>query len=59
MNKQLIEKLRFLSRIDKYIASAHRRGNRQAVLSLQILRAVEQRNTNQLKDFVMAEKGTT
>lgn len=55
MGKQLIEKLLFLSRIDKYIDGAHVQGNKQAELSLQILRAVEQKNTNLLQDFLIAE----
>lgn len=59
MGKQLIEKLLFLSRIDQYIDGAYEQGNKQAELSLQILRAVEQKNTNLLQDFLVAEKSTT
>ncbi len=56
MNKQLIKKLLFLTRIDGYIDGAHEQGNKQAETSLQILRAVEQKNTNLLQDFLVAEK---
>jgi len=59
MGKQLTEKLLFLSRIDKYVYDAHKQGNKQAELSLQILRAVEQKNINLLHDFLVAEKNTT
>jgi len=58
MKKQLIKKLLFLTRIDEYIDGAHEKGNRQAEISLQILRAVEQKNINLLKDFLVAEKST-
>ncbi|MHB8603302.1 MAG: hypothetical protein ACYC6W_06520 [Nitrosotalea sp.] len=58
MGKQLVEKLLFLSRIDKYIDGAHKQGNKQAELSLQILRAVEQKNTSMLQDFLIADKST-
>lgn len=59
MGKRLVEKLLFLTRIDGYIDSAHQKGNKQAELSLQILRAVEQKNANMLQDFIVADKGTT
>lgn len=59
MGKQLIEKLLFLSRIDQYIDGAHQQGNKQAELSLQILRAVEQKNTSLLQDFLIAERSAT
>lgn len=59
MGKQLIEKLLFLTRIGEYIDGAHKQGNKQAELSLQIIRAVEQKNTNLLQDFLVAEKSTT
>ncbi|HZS72974.1 MAG TPA: hypothetical protein VFA69_00580 [Candidatus Nitrosotalea sp.] len=59
MGKQLVEKLLFLTRIDGYIDGAHQQGNKQAELSLQILRAVEKKNANMLQDFIMADKGTT
>lgn len=52
---QLTEKLLFLSRIDQYISGAHKQGNKQAKLSLQILRAVEQKNTDLLTNFLVAE----
>ncbi|MDC8451400.1 MAG: hypothetical protein LV477_00670 [Candidatus Nitrosotalea sp.] len=59
MGKQLIEKLLFLTRISEYIDGAHEQGNKQAEISLQILRAVEQKNTNLLQDFLVAEQNTT
>jgi hypothetical protein len=55
MGKQLVEKLLFLSRIDQYIDGAQIKGNKQAELSLQILRAVEQKNTNLLQDFLITD----
>lgn len=58
MGKQLVEKLLFLSRIDNYIDGAHKQGNKQAELSLQILRAVEQKNVNMLQDFLITDKST-
>jgi len=58
MGKQLVEKLLFLSRIDGYIDGAHQQGNKQAELSLQILRAVEKKNTSMLQDFLVADKNT-
>ena len=58
MGKQLVEKLLFLSRIDGYIDGAHQQGNKQAELSLQILRAVEKKNTSMLQDFLVAGKNT-
>jgi hypothetical protein len=58
LGKQLIEKLLFLPRIDKYIDGAHEQGNKQTELSLQILRAMEQKNTNLLQDFLVAEQNT-
>jgi len=45
----------FLSRIDQYIDGAQKKGNKQAELSLQILRAVEKKNTNLLQDFLIAD----
>lgn len=56
MGKQLVEKLLFLSRIDQYVDGAHKQGNKQAELSLKILKAVEQKNANMLQDFLVAEK---
>jgi hypothetical protein len=53
LGKQLITKLLFLSRIDKYIDGAHEQGNKQAEL-----RAMEQKNTNLLQDFLVAEQDT-
>ncbi len=55
IGKQLVEKLLFLSRIDQYIDGAQKKGNKQAELSLQILRAVEKKNTNLLQDFLIAD----
>jgi hypothetical protein len=59
MGKQLVEKLLFLRRIDGYIDGAHQKGNKQAELSLQILRSVEKRNASMLQDFLVADKSTT
>jgi len=59
MGKQLSEKLLFLTRINSYIDGAHQQGNKQAELSLQILRAVEQKNANMIQDFIVADKSTT
>ncbi|CUR51201.1 protein of unknown function [Nitrosotalea devaniterrae] len=56
MGKQLVEKLLFLSRIDQYVDNAHKQGNKQAELSLKILKAIEQKNANMLQDFLVAEK---
>jgi len=58
MGKQLVEKLLFLSRIDQYIDGADKQGNKQAKISLQILRAVEQKNADLLQNFLVAEKST-
>lgn len=58
MGKQLVEKLLFLSRIDQYVDGAHKQGNKQAEISLQILRAVEQKNADLLQNFLVAEKST-
>jgi hypothetical protein len=59
MGKQLVEKLLFLSRIDNYIDGAREQKNTQAELSLKILRAVEQKNTSMLQNFLVAEKSMT
>jgi hypothetical protein len=56
MGKQLMKKLLFLSRIDQYIDDAHKKGNKQAEISLQILRAMEQKNADLLQNFLIAEK---
>jgi hypothetical protein len=56
VGRQLVEKLLFLSRIDQYVNGAHKQGNKQAELSLKILKAVEQKNANVLQDFLVAEK---
>ena len=58
MGKQLVEKLLFLSRIDSYIDGAQKQGNKQAEISLQILRAVEQKNASMIQDFLVADKCT-
>jgi len=58
IGKQLVEKLLFLTRIDNYIDGAHQQGNKQAELSLQILRAVEQKNATMLQDFIVADNST-
>jgi hypothetical protein len=52
---QVIKKLEFLSRIDRYIANARKQGNKQAEMTLHILKAVQQRHTNLMKDFLIAE----
>lgn len=59
MGKQLIKKLLFLTRIDQYIDDAHTQGNKQAELSLQILRAVEQKNTKTLQDFIIEKESVS
>jgi len=59
MGKQLREKLLFLTRIKSYIDGAQQQGHKQAELSLQILRAVEQKNANMLQDFIVADKSST
>lgn len=52
---QVIKKLEFLSHIDRYISNAHNRGNKQAEMTLRILKAVQQRHTDLMKDFLIAE----
>ena len=52
---QVIKKLEFLSHIDRYISNAHNRGNKQAETTLRILKAVQQRHTDLMKDFLIAE----
>lgn len=58
MGRHLVEKLLFLSRIDGYIDGAQKQGNKQAELSLQILGAVEKKNTELLQDFLISCAGT-
>lgn len=52
---QVIKKLEFLSHIDRYISNAHNRGNKQAETTLRILKAVQQKHTDLMKDFLIAE----
>jgi hypothetical protein len=52
---QVIKKLKFLLHIDKQIVDAHNQGNTQAEMTLRIVRAVQQRHTNLMKDFLVAE----
>jgi len=52
---QVIKKLEFLSHIDRCISNAHNRGNKQAETTLRILKAVQQRHTDLMKDFLIAE----
>ena len=58
MERHLVEKLVFLSRIDGYIDGAQKQGNKQAELSLQILGAVEKKNIELLQDFLISNAGT-
>lgn len=51
----VIKKLEFLSHVDRHITNAHNRGNKQAEMTLRILKAVQQRHTNFMKDFLIAE----
>lgn len=52
---QVIKKLKFLLHIDGQIVDAHNQGNIQAEMTLRIVRAVQQRHTNLMKDFLVAE----
>lgn len=52
---QVIKKLKFLLHIDEQIVDAHTQGNVQAEMTLRIVRAVQQRHTNLMKDFLVAE----
>lgn len=56
IEKQLMKKLLFLSRIEQYVDDANKKGNKQAEMSLQILKSVEQRNADLLHRFLVAEK---
>ncbi len=51
----VIHKLEFLSHVDKNISDAHNHGARQAEMTLNIIKAVEQRSTDFMKDFLIAE----
>jgi hypothetical protein len=55
MRKQLTKKPLFLSYVDQYIDDAHEQGNKQAKLSLHVLKAVQQRYTSVMKDFLVLE----
>lgn len=52
---QVIKKLDFLSHVDNQIIDAHNQGNKQAEMTLRIVKAVQQRHTNLMKDFLIAE----
>ena len=52
---QVIKKLKFLLHIDGQIVDAHNQGNTQAEMTLRIVRAVQQRHTNLMNDFLVAE----
>lgn len=52
---QVIKKLEFLSHVDGHIIDAHNQGNKQAEMTLHILKAVQQRYTDLMKDFLIAE----
>jgi hypothetical protein len=54
---QVIKKLEFLSHVNKNISDAHDHGNKQAEMTLNILRAVERRYTDSMKGFLIAEAG--
>jgi hypothetical protein len=56
---QVIKKLGFLSHVDKNISDAHNSGNKQAEMTLNILKAVEQRYTDSMKGFLIAEAGVS
>ena len=49
----VIKKLEFMSHVDRHIANAHNRGNKQAEMTLRILEAVQQRYANFMKDFLI------
>lgn len=51
----VIHKLEFLSRVDRNIFDAHNRGTKQAEMTLHIIKAVEQRHTDLMKDFLITE----
>jgi hypothetical protein len=55
---QVIKKLEFLSHVDRHIFDAHNQGNKQAEMTLHILKAVEQRHTDLMKDFLIAAAST-
>jgi len=52
---RVIQKLEFLSHVDGDIVDAHNSGNKQAEMTLHILRAVEQRNADFMKGFLIEE----
>jgi hypothetical protein len=51
----VIKKLKFLSHVDSNIIDAHDQGNKQAKMTLHILKVVQQRHTNLMKDFLVSE----
>lgn len=51
----VIQKLEFLSHVDEQIADAHNQDNLQAEISLRIIKAIQQRHINLMKDFLIAE----
>lgn len=54
---RVIQNLEFLSHVDGNISDAHNRGTKQAEMTLHIIKAVEQRNTDLMKEFLIAEAG--
>ncbi len=52
---QVIHKLEFLSHVDGDIVNAHNHGRKQAEMTLHILKAVQQRHTDFMKGFLIAE----
>ena len=55
MADQVIKKLEFLSHVDEQIIDAHNQGNKQAEMTLRIVKAVQQRHTDLMKDFLITE----
>ncbi|MHB8603304.1 MAG: hypothetical protein ACYC9R_11790 [Nitrosotalea sp.] len=51
----VIHKLEFLSHVDRNISDAHNRGTKQAEMTLRMIKAVEQRHTDLMKGFLIAE----
>jgi hypothetical protein len=52
---QVMKKLKFLSHVDGHIIDAHNHDNKQADMTLHILKDVQQRYTDLMKDYLIAE----
>lgn len=50
-----IKKLEFLSYINRYVSNPLIRGNKQTEMTLPMLKAVQQKRTGLMKDFLITE----